>query len=77
MRDRLTEEKAGNFINIYIQGVHRKGLKVRFGGLYTLLRKEREFGPEGMTNWGKMTRKHVGEYRVILVRTSYENSSCY
>lgn len=45
-------------------GVHRKEQKlkeaVRLRGVNTLLTKERGFGLQGTTNYGKGTRKYVG-----------------
>ena len=46
-------------------GVLRKGVKlrevVRLEGLPTILTKERKFGLQRMINWGKGTRRYVGE----------------
>ena len=46
-------------------GVLRKGVKlrevVRLVDLPTILTKERKFGLQRMINWGKGTRRYVGE----------------
>ena len=46
---------------------------ITFGGLYTILTKERGFGLEGMINHAEVTRKHVG---VLMEDKGYLSKAC-
>lgn len=56
------KRKGTEFLLIFIcMGVHRKEVTlrevVRLGGLYTILTKEKRFGPQRTINHGEETRK--------------------